>query len=228
MSSIDLFSPGSWSAFLFGSVIIFRYGRSKSCSLKILCPCNVCPLKNWPLIMCFFGRCYLFGGQNSSCSDVLYFIFLPVCLFVVVLRELLWAQKSSAVISQMERVVAVVSCFSLHPAFQRIEQSFNNLLATQISPSICWRGDGNHGLFLEVMFGPNRHDWMAHRWKVHLFFRAEGVRISLLFQNTVLEPLNQNYPHLLFVFFCDFKFLLGSLNGLVASTVPGEEAIPTG
>lgn len=78
-------------------------------------------------------------------------------MFVVVLHEL-WAQKSSAVISQMKRVVAVVSCFSLHSAFQWIEQSFNKLLATQIPPCMCWRGDRNRGLFLEIVFGPNRHD----------------------------------------------------------------------
>lgn len=27
-----------------------------------------------------FGKCYLFWEQNSSCSGIFYFIFLPACL----------------------------------------------------------------------------------------------------------------------------------------------------
>lgn len=153
-------------------------------------------------------------------------LYLSACVFAVVLHEV-WAQKSSAVISQMERVVAVVSYFSLHSAFQWIQQSFNKVFATQIRHCMCWKGDRNCCFFWKsclVLTGTT--EWptgercicssMPRVWEFFCFPK-----------HSTWTPEPKLYSPLI-VFFCNSKFLLKSLNGLVPSTLLGEETVPTG
>lgn len=162
-----------------------------------LCPLYIYAFKNRPpTVQLLEGVTY----AGDKILPVLVCLTLSFCLYVCCgcVRVAVGTEKLQFDFS--EGNVGVLSCFFSHLAFQWVALSFNKVLSIQTHPCWCWKGDGKHGFFRDILCDPCTTK------------RPVDARCIC---SSEAEPSGQNYPHLLSVF-CSLKFL----NWLPEETVP--------